>query len=75
MDDFSVKVSYENIIEKNYSFSAGQYFEIKIEYVELSEEEFNERMLFYVTKLNKLFAEGKSLEKSIKEGLGKLEYE
>lgn len=75
VDDFSVKVSYEQIKEKNYSFSAGQYFEVKIEFVELSEEEFNNRMLAYATRLNQLFAEGKGLEQSIKERLGELKYE
>lgn len=29
-EDFTVVVSYEQIKEKNYSFSAGQYFEVKI---------------------------------------------
>ena len=75
VDDFSVKVSYEQIKEKNYSFSAGQYFEVKIEFVELSEEEFNNRMLAYATRLNKLFAEGKELEQSIKKNVGELKYE
>lgn len=75
VDDFSVKVSYEQIKEKNYSFSAGQYFEVKIEFVELSEEEFNNRMLAYATRLNQLFVEGKELEQSIKERLGELKYE
>ena len=75
VDDFSVSVSYEEIEAKNYSLSAGQYFEVKIEYVELSEEEFNNRMLAYATRLNQLFAEGKTLEESIKEKLGELKYE
>ena len=75
VDDFSVKVSYEQIAEKNYSFSAGQYFEVKIEYVELSEEEFNNRMVAYASRLNQLFAEGKELEQSIKERLEELKYE
>lgn len=75
IDDFSVSVSYEEIEEKNYSLSAGQYFEVKIEYVELSEEEFQRRMLDYNTRLEKLFAEGQSLEKEIKERLGELRYE
>lgn len=74
-DDFSVSVSYEEIEAKNYSLSAGQYFEVKIEYVELSEEEFNNRILAYATRLNQLFAEGKTLEESIKEKLGELKYE
>lgn len=75
VDNFSVKVSYEQISKKNYSFSAGQYFEVKIEYVELSEEEFNQRMALYTSRLNQLFAEGKELEQSIKERLGELKYE
>ena len=75
VDDFSVKVSYEKIMKKNYSFSAGQYFEVKIEYVELSEEEFNQRMREYATRLNQLFAEGKKLEEDIAERLGELRYE
>ncbi len=75
VDDFSVKVSYEQIAEKNYSFSAGQYFEVKIEYVELSEEEFNNRMVAYASRLNQLFAEGKELEQSIKERLEELKYD
>src|SRR5699024_10559339 len=44
IEDFSVLVDYEEIKEKNYSFAAGQYFEVKIEYVELSQEEFNNRI-------------------------------
>ena len=63
------------IEEKNYSFSAGQYFEVKIEYVELSSEEFNNRMAAYTSNLDKLFAEGKNLEQSIKDRLGELKYE
>lgn len=75
IDDFSVKVSYESIAEKNYSFSAGQYFEVKIEYIELSEEDFHKRMAAYAERLDKLFEEGESLQQSIKERLGELKYE
>lgn len=74
VDDFSVKVSYQQIAEKNYSFSAGQYFEVKIEYVELTEEEFNYRMVAYASRLNQLFEEGKILEESMKEKMGGLTY-
>lgn len=75
VEDFSVQVTYDEIAEKNYSFSAGQYFEVRIEYVELSQEEFEKRMLAYSTRLNELFTVGKNLEKSIKEQLGELRYE
>lgn len=75
MEDFSVSVSYEQIAEKNYSLSAGQYFEVKIEFVELSEEAFQQRMRAYAERLDQLFAEGKALEEEIKERLGELKYE
>ena len=35
-DDFCVTVSYADIEGKKFSFSAGQYFEVRIEYVELT---------------------------------------
>lgn len=75
VEDFSVKVSYEEIQEKNYSLSAGQYFEVKIEYVELRPEEFKQRMEAYSSRLEKYFAEGKRLEAEIEEALGELRYD
>ncbi len=75
VEEFSVSVSYEQIAEKNYSLSAGQYFEVKIEFVELSEEAFQQRMRAYAERLDQLFAEGKALEEEIKERLGELKYE
>jgi len=44
VDDFSVVVSYEDIQNKNYSLSAGQYFEVKIEYTDITHEEFESKM-------------------------------
>ncbi len=43
-DDFTVSVTYDAIKEKNYSLSAGQYFDVKIEYVDISQEEY-EKMI------------------------------
>ena len=39
VEDFSVVVSYDEMKAKNYSLSAGQYFEVKIDYVDISAEE------------------------------------
>lgn len=75
VEDFSVSVTYEQIAEKNYSLSAGQYFEVKIEFVELSQEDFEKRMLAYSSRIEELFKEGKSLEDEIKQRLGELKYE
>jgi len=74
-DDFSVAVSYEQIQAKNYSLSAGQYFDVKIEYVDLSPAEFAQKMDGYKQNLDSLFEESKKLEKEIKKQLGGLKYE
>lgn len=75
IDDFSVKTTYEEIEEKNYSFSAGQYFEIKIEYVDITEEEFKEKINSYKTNLEGYFKVGKNLENEILKNLEDLKYE
>lgn len=54
IDDFSVVVSYDEIKEKNYSFAAGQYFEIKIPHVDITEEEFRGTIAQYESALHKL---------------------
>jgi type I restriction enzyme M protein len=73
--DFSVVVSYENIKAKNYSLSAGQYFEVKIEYTDISPKEFEDKMKTFETNLSALFAENKTLEMKIQNNLRGLRYE
>lgn len=75
VDDFSVVVTYDEIIEKKYSLAAGQYFDVKIEYVELSQDEFNARMMAYATKLQEYFDEGNKLQIEIMEQLKNVKYE
>ncbi|MDC4183875.1 N-6 DNA methylase [Mycoplasma bradburyae] len=74
VDDFSVLVSYDEIKEKNYSLSAGQYFDIKIEYVEISQEEFDKKMSEYKKELEKLFKESDNLQKEIITQLSKVKF-
>lgn len=74
-DDFSVLVTYDEIKEKNYSFSAGQYFDIKIEYIEMTEEEFQNKINGYRQQLEELFEKNAELEEQIKINLEKLKYE
>ena len=75
IEDFTVVVSYEQIKEKNYSFSAGQYIEVKIEYTDISPAEFETKMNGFKTNLDSLFAESKTLEKEIQKQLNGLKYE
>ncbi|OYQ44292.1 HsdM family class I SAM-dependent methyltransferase [Flavobacterium aurantiibacter] len=74
-EDFTVVVSYEQIKEKNYSFSAGQYFEVKIEYTDITPAEFETKMNGFKMNLDNLFAESKTLEKEIQKQLNRLKYE
>lgn len=75
VDDFSVAVTYDEIKEKKYSLSAGQYFDVKIEYVELTQEEFNEKMRTYQNQLQEYFSESNKLQKEILDQLGKIKFE
>jgi len=75
VDDFCVAVSYEDIKQKKLSFSAGQYFDVKIEYVELTPEEFNEKMNGFAMRLNGMFLESHRLEGEIKTQLERVKYE
>lgn len=75
VEDFSVAVTYDEIKEKKYSLAAGQYFDVKIEYVELTQEEFNAKMEEYTKNLQDFFEEGNALQKEIMEQLKKVKYE
>jgi len=75
IDDFSVVVSYDEIEGKNYSLSAGQYFEVKIEYVDISQEEFQNKLKGFQDVLSNLNRESGILEKNISDGLTKLKFE
>lgn len=74
VDDFSVTPSFEGIAEKGYSFSAGQYFDIKIDYVDITEEEFNKRMAGYKAELTAQFEESHRLEAEIMKQLDSLKF-
>lgn len=74
-DDFSVVVSYDDIANKNHSFSAGQYFEVKIEYVDITHDEFTAKMQGFEENLNAMFAESKTLENEINQNFKRLKYE
>ncbi|MFT5118038.1 MAG: type I restriction enzyme M protein [Kiritimatiellia bacterium] len=75
IDDFSVVVSYDEIAAKNYSLSAGQYFEVKIEYADITKEEFEAKINVFQTSLTGLFEESKILEGEIQSNFKGLKYE
>ena len=74
VEDFCVAVTEDQVKEKKYSFSAGQYFDVKIEYVNLTPEEFTEKMQGYQSRLQEMFEEGHRLEKEIMTQLGRVKH-
>ena len=74
-DDFSAVVSYEQIAAKNCSLSAGQYFDVKIEYSDLTPSQFTEKLQGFTSRLNDLFKESAGLEQAIKKQLAGLRHE
>jgi type I restriction enzyme M protein len=75
VDDFSVVVSHEEVKAKKYSFSAGQYFDVKIEYVDLTPEEFDAELARRMESLEALFAESNRLRVEIVEQMKKVRFE
>lgn len=75
VDDFCVTVSYEDIEQKKLSFSAGQYFEGKIEYSSLTPAEFQEKMSEYNAALTTLFNQSREIERDILNALETMSYD
>lgn len=65
IEDFSVLVDFESIKSKGYSFSAGQYFEVKMEYIDISESEFKSQIQSYKASLQEHFKQAQDLESAI----------
>ena len=74
VEDFSVVVTYSEVKEKGYSLSAGQYFDIKIDYVDITADEFNAQMKADTEELAAMFAESHKLEKEIQKQLASLSF-
>jgi type I restriction enzyme M protein len=74
-EDLSVIVTKGQIQEKNYSFSAGQYFQGKLGYIDISAKEFQEKLQGFEDRLCDLFREGEELDKEIMKQLKRVKYE
>ncbi len=73
--EFSVAVTYDEIKENNYSLSAGQYFDVNIEHIDITEEEFNNKIQNHINNLNNFFAENKKFEEQIFKQLDTIKYQ
>lgn len=75
IEDFSVSVKLEDVKARNYSLSAGQYFPVKIEYIEMTQDEFNKKLIEYKGELSTLFENEKILENNLLNSLGAVKYD
>ena len=64
----------DEIIEKGYVLSVGQYFDIKIEYVDITAEEFNAQMKADTEELSAMFKESHKLEEENQTQLKSLKF-
>ncbi|MEZ8850866.1 class I SAM-dependent DNA methyltransferase [Vibrio cyclitrophicus] len=75
VEDFSVTVDYEEIVAKKYSLSAGQYFDVKMEYIDITSEHFSEKMQVFTSNLESFFNQSHESEIEIKKQLARLKYD
>jgi type I restriction enzyme M protein len=72
-DGFSVVTSYDAIKDRNYSFSPGQYFEVKVNHENISHAEFTSTLSGFQRRLEDLFSRSNSLARELKKEMGRLE--
>ena len=65
VEDFSISVPFDDIAQNKYSFSPGQYFDVKINYTDISQEEFKEKISLFESEIEQLYQESFSLKKNI----------
>jgi type I restriction enzyme M protein len=75
IDGFSAVKTFDELKAGKYSFNPGGYFDVRIEHVELSQQEFAKAMSESREKLTAMFKESKSLEKEVLSSFGGLNFE
>ena len=75
IDDFSVVPTSDDLKAKGYSLSAGQYFDVKIEYVEISAEEFSSKLRSHSSTLDGLLNSSHELGQEISKALSGLKHD
>lgn len=75
VEDFSVVVSYDEIEAKNFSLSAGQYFDVKVEYSSLTPSQFQKSLSAQSKKIRELFQSSRTLESAVTNAIASLNYE
>jgi type I restriction enzyme M protein len=73
VNQFSIIANSETIANKNYSFSAGQYFNIVLDLEPISKAEFATLMTNYSKDFENLYKESREVEKEFLKQISRLE--
>jgi len=74
-DGFSAVKNFDEIKASKYSFNPGTYFDMVIEYVEITVDEFSDKMKESKSRLAEMFKQSSDLEREILKGLDGLSLE
>jgi type I restriction enzyme M protein len=74
-ENFSVAVDYDTIKNKHYSLAAGQYFDIKIERIDITPDEFTHNISMIMDELDSMLIVTRQLEADIRKQMKRLKYE
>lgn len=72
---FSTIVTNEEIMERKYSFSAGQYFSVKLEYIDISKDDFDSMIGEYKKDLNNYYKQYSELISEVNSEIEELYYD
>lgn len=71
-ENFTVTPTYKEIELKGYSFAPGQYFDVKVEYIEMNQEQFRAKLNLLHKELKTLFEVGKKQESLLNNKIEKI---
>ncbi len=72
INGFSVVVSHQDVKDNGYSLNAGQYFDVNIEYTDITHDEFIKRMSEYKSQLQTMLNADKEYNEQLMSQLDKL---
>lgn len=75
VEDLSIIVDYKDFEDRNYSFSAGQYFDVKMECSDISNEEFNNILNNLKDEIQCISNDRIAYESKINESFDKVKYD
>ena len=75
VEDLSIIVDYKDFEDRNYSFSAGQYFDVKMECSDISNEEFNNILNNLKDEIQCISNDRIAYESKVNESFDKVKYD